>query len=83
MFHVLIVCMVLCSRFITVTSSDPVCLLPASPGWCQGDANVTTRWYWNMFARTCFGFPYLGCGGNSNNFKTKDDCLRTCTTTKS
>ena len=66
-------------KLSSTCSCISVCLLPALYGWCQGDTmHVTTRWYWDMFAHTCFGFPYEGCGGNSNNFKTKEDCLRKC-----
>jgi len=38
------------------------------------------RWYYNMDSSKCEEFLYGGCGGNKNNFKTKDECEGNCTT---
>ncbi|KPJ06363.1 hypothetical protein RR48_14102 [Papilio machaon] len=28
--------------------------------------------------RTCKRYLYSGCGGNQNNFQTRDECFKTC-----
>ncbi|XP_058567764.1 tissue factor pathway inhibitor [Neofelis nebulosa] len=51
------------------------CLTPADRGLCQ--ANVS-RFYYNSVIGKCRPFKYSGCGGNENNFTSKNACLRTC-----
>ncbi|XP_046557894.1 kunitz-type serine protease inhibitor 2-like [Haliotis rubra] len=58
-----------------IDSYDIVCLLPPVSGHCHG---AESRYYFDMFQSKCLIFPYSGCGGNSNNFKTEDECLKLC-----
>ena len=36
------------------------------------------RWYYDYYSKQCKPFDYYGCGGNKNNFKTKDSCEKYC-----
>ncbi|CAG9535954.1 unnamed protein product [Cercopithifilaria johnstoni] len=53
---------------------DP-CRMPVSRG--NGNA-VLNRWYYNMQSQICVNFVYSGQGGNSNNFRTREDCTEAC-----
>ena len=35
-------------------------------------------WYFNSKTGECEDFEYIGCGGNENNFPTKEECRRVC-----
>ena len=50
-------------------------MLPKVPGPCRGRF---PRYYYNSCTGKCESFIYGGCQGNSNNFKTKTDCYKTC-----
>uniref|UniRef100_A0A7M4ELU5 BPTI/Kunitz inhibitor domain-containing protein n=1 Tax=Crocodylus porosus TaxID=8502 RepID=A0A7M4ELU5_CROPO len=52
-----------------------VCKLQSDPGLCKA---LVPRWFHNPQARKCESFNYGGCGGNGNNFKTEEACLRLC-----
>lgn len=51
------------------------CLSPADSGLCQANEK---RFYFNSAIGKCRQFKYTGCGGNSNNFTTKRECVRAC-----
>ncbi|XP_039198328.1 kunitz/BPTI-like toxin [Crotalus tigris] len=51
------------------------CYLPAKPGPCQA---FIPRFYYNPTSNKCQKFIYGGCGGNDNNFGTRDQCHYTC-----
>ncbi|XP_055956010.1 actinia tenebrosa protease inhibitors [Patella vulgata] len=51
------------------------CHLPVVAGKCQAYFH---RFYFNSSTQSCKEFIYGGCGGNSNNFKTKTECEMTC-----
>lgn len=51
------------------------CHLPADIGEC---GNYATRWYWDTRYKRCNQFYYGGCGGNSNNFQTQEECESEC-----
>uniref|UniRef100_A0AAF5PS51 BPTI/Kunitz inhibitor domain-containing protein n=2 Tax=Wuchereria bancrofti TaxID=6293 RepID=A0AAF5PS51_WUCBA len=53
---------------------DP-CRMPVSIG--NGNA-VLNRWYYNTQSQICVNFVYSGQGGNSNNFRTREDCIKAC-----
>ncbi|MCP9260627.1 Kunitz/Bovine pancreatic trypsin inhibitor domain protein [Dirofilaria immitis] len=53
---------------------DP-CRMPVSRG--NGNA-VLNRWYYNTQSQICVNFVYSGQGGNSNNFRTREDCIEAC-----
>ena len=50
-------------------------LLASQTGMCRA---ALPRFFFNSETGSCESFLYGGCGGNSNNFDTKDDCLNSC-----
>jgi hypothetical protein len=44
-------------------------------GPCDG---AFPRWYFNAKSGECEMFSYGGCGGNENNFETKEACAKEC-----
>nr|D5J9Q8.1 RecName: Full=Kunitz-type serine protease inhibitor isoform 5; Flags: Precursor [Bungarus flaviceps flaviceps]ADF50029.1 kunitz-type serine protease inhibitor isoform 5 [Bungarus flaviceps] len=60
-----------------VSSKDrpKYCNLPPEPGPCHGRKFA---FYYHPASNKCKEFVYGGCGGNDNNFKTKDKCQRAC-----
>ncbi|XP_041351682.1 kunitz-type serine protease inhibitor-like [Gigantopelta aegis] len=52
-----------------------ICLAKPDPGQCLG---YIPSYYWDPALRRCEQFVYGGCGGNSNNFSTKEACESTC-----
>lgn len=54
-----------------------VCKEPMSVGHCRG---YEERWFYEWAKSTCEPFGFSGCGGNGNNFRTRDHCLRACVT---
>lgn len=56
-------------------SSSDICNQERKPGRCMA---IFPRWYYNSAWKNCTKFIYGGCQGNKNNFKTKDECERTC-----
>ncbi|XP_076360877.1 papilin-like isoform X2 [Tachypleus tridentatus] len=51
------------------------CSLPQDAGFCTGNF---IRYYYDTSRQGCEPFTYGGCGGNENNFKTKQLCESTC-----
>uniref|UniRef100_A0A8B9V8B8 BPTI/Kunitz inhibitor domain-containing protein n=1 Tax=Anas zonorhyncha TaxID=75864 RepID=A0A8B9V8B8_9AVES len=51
------------------------CHLPAAPGPCGGRK---LHFFYNITSGRCGTFPYGGCGGNPNNFRTRAECHRAC-----
>nr|ACR78499.1 putative serine protease inhibitor 373 [Drysdalia coronoides] len=60
-----------------VSSKDrpDFCHLPHETGPCKAKIQA---FYYNPIYDTCLKFIYGGCEGNANNFKTIDECKRTC-----
>lgn len=56
-----------------------MCTQAPSHGGCS--ANFL-RWYFNVHVASCSWFTYGGCGGNENNFRTREECETTCITSK-
>ncbi|XP_060916079.1 tissue factor pathway inhibitor 2 [Labrus mixtus] len=52
-----------------------VCLLQVDEGPCRGDIE---RYYYNTITQKCEIFYYGGCQGNANNFKSFQECQKTC-----
>ncbi|KAH3892698.1 hypothetical protein DPMN_016823 [Dreissena polymorpha] len=52
-----------------------VCAMPEEGGNCLA---YIQNWRYDSTAGNCVQFVYGGCGGNSNNFKTKEECERFC-----
>jgi len=44
-------------------------------GICPG---VVPRFYFNKVLGRCELFSYGGCGGNTNNFETQEECVAHC-----
>ncbi|KAH6925912.1 hypothetical protein HPB50_011879 [Hyalomma asiaticum] len=55
--------------------TNPACLLPPDRGMCSG---YFSRFFYDATFRTCQSFVYGGCGGNSNNFASLDQCYEAC-----
>ncbi|XP_043560027.1 tissue factor pathway inhibitor-like [Chiloscyllium plagiosum] len=70
-------CLNACHRPKLLRSSD-------LPNFCmdtadKGDCNKSiTKYFYNESIGNCQAFTYSGCGGNRNNFKTKQLCRKTC-----
>ncbi|XP_075972782.1 spondin-1-like isoform X2 [Anticarsia gemmatalis] len=60
-----------------VTVPPEVCKLPMSVGYCRG---YEERWFYEWARGVCEPFGFSGCGGNANNFRTRDHCLQACRT---
>ncbi|KAG7321931.1 hypothetical protein KOW79_014789 [Hemibagrus wyckioides] len=56
-------------------SSTDNCLLEKAVGHCRA---AFPRFYYSVSDQTCKMFVYGGCGGNSNNFNTKEECENAC-----
>ena len=68
--------MLLCLFTITGVWGDDVnCSVGPAPGSC---ADNSLRWYYDMASDQCKPFIYGGCGGNTNNFKTQEQCEARC-----
>lgn len=51
------------------------CRVPKVVGRCRASFR---RWWYNATDGSCQQFVYGGCGGNDNNYLTKEDCLEKC-----
>jgi hypothetical protein len=51
------------------------CASKPKTGPCKADIQ---RYYFDKKKKNCKTFTYGGCGGNSNNYKTKQECFDTC-----
>ena len=49
--------------------------MPAVIGKCKGLVPV---WHYDNDKKSCQIFPYGGCDGNGNKFKTKEACEKLC-----
>ncbi|CAJ0608137.1 unnamed protein product, partial [Cylicocyclus nassatus] len=57
----------------------PRCLEPIEPGPCKG---FEIRYGYDKAAEKCTRFAYGGCGGNSNNFDSRERCEKMCVESK-
>ena len=51
------------------------CLKPKEQGTCRG---IFERFYYNVETETCEDFVFGGCGGNENNFLSREKCNTYC-----
>ncbi|XP_053302558.1 tissue factor pathway inhibitor 2 [Pleuronectes platessa] len=67
----------LVSSFYNVLALSPtdVCLLQVDEGPCR--ANIESYFY-NTITQKCEIFYYGGCQGNANNFRSYEQCQKTC-----
>lgn len=63
-----------------VCSVRDICHLPVDIGNCS---HSFTRYYFSPSAGECLPFPYSGCHGNANRFRTHHDCVIVCKHTES
>nr|XP_020767074.1 pancreatic trypsin inhibitor-like [Odocoileus virginianus texanus] len=56
-------------------SKPAFCMEPQSKGDCKA---MIMRYFHNAETGLCEQFSYGGCGGNRNNFLTKEECVKTC-----
>ncbi|TRZ03503.1 hypothetical protein DNTS_007030 [Danionella cerebrum] len=59
----------------TVSSPLAVCWAPARSGPCNAQL---PRWYFVAEKGRCAPFTFGGCGGNRNNFDSKEYCMAVC-----
>ena len=64
----------LTQEFGTTTELD-ICSQKKDAGICPGNV---PRFYFDKELGRCGLFSYGGCGGNSNNFGTQDECVAHC-----
>jgi hypothetical protein len=56
-------------------AGEDVCSLDEATGPCKA---AIPRWYFDATTGTCDRFIWGGCGGNANNFDTRDACRAAC-----
>ncbi|XP_072130536.1 kunitz-type protease inhibitor 2 isoform X1 [Mobula birostris] len=62
-------------RALSAEENKAYCYASAMTGRCRA---AFQRWYYEPAQEACLTFTYGGCGGNKNNFETKEDCLVAC-----
>uniref|UniRef100_A0A8C0JDG4 Tissue factor pathway inhibitor n=1 Tax=Chelonoidis abingdonii TaxID=106734 RepID=A0A8C0JDG4_CHEAB len=63
------------SMFLEPPPLPSLCMTPADRGLCKANEK---RFFYDHSTGRCHPFSYSGCGGNENNFTSKNSCLRTC-----
>ncbi|CAH1270979.1 CSMD1 [Branchiostoma lanceolatum] len=57
-------------------NASVVCGMPPA---VTGNCSLSlTRWTYHPHSEECLPFVYTGCGGNENNFLSRDHCLQSC-----
>ncbi|KAK7092348.1 uncharacterized protein [Littorina saxatilis] len=64
-----------CVHEHTVQVKSKLCEQAPSPGGCGAQFR---RWYYNVHMADCSWFTYGGCGGNDNNFRSREECEKVC-----
>ncbi|XP_067122223.1 papilin-like [Centruroides vittatus] len=64
-----------CQDTCQVVSAAVDCSSEPETGLCYASFR---RYYYDDESETCKEFVYGGCGGNGNNYRTKEECLKTC-----
>lgn len=54
------------------------CTKPPMEGESQCHNEEQMRFYYDHTVKTCNVFTFTGCGGNRNNFKTREECFKVC-----
>ncbi|CAD7079097.1 unnamed protein product [Hermetia illucens] len=70
--------LVLISIIVTALSGNvnrEICNQPEQSGSCMA---YKSRFRYKSDTNECIQFIYSGCGGNSNNFLTKESCEEAC-----
>merc|ERR1719193_2401740 len=63
------------SPVAALAKAKRVCMAPAVTGRCRARID---RIAFDVEKRACVPFVYGGCGGNDNNFLSREKCLETC-----
>ncbi|CAG7733733.1 unnamed protein product, partial [Allacma fusca] len=67
---------------VLVFGTSEKCLLPPSSGTCDPSSvngtGIQTKFYYSAINFNCAEFPYSDCGGNANNFDTREECMSEC-----
>uniref|UniRef100_A0A8C5EKF4 BPTI/Kunitz inhibitor domain-containing protein n=1 Tax=Gouania willdenowi TaxID=441366 RepID=A0A8C5EKF4_GOUWI len=63
---------------VIIRKSTDRCLEPMSEGTCS---DYVLLWYFHDPSGACRPFVYSGCGGNQNQFPSKQECQALCGTT--
>ncbi|XP_039264911.2 papilin-like isoform X1 [Styela clava] len=66
-----------CGFFLgsTIAANNPYCSYPKDRGPCKA---AIDRYYFNFVTKKCEMFPYGGCKGNGNNFRSIGECQQEC-----
>ncbi|KAA8585978.1 hypothetical protein FQN60_007547 [Etheostoma spectabile] len=65
-----------CQEYCSPRKTVPVlCLDPLDKGRCSASI---PRYYYNTATKMCEEFIYSGCGGSSNNFVSRHNCMDVC-----
>lgn len=60
---------------ISRRGTENICSLPEASGDCD---EMLNRYRWNSELEECVKFSWSGCGGNNNNFASKEKCNNRC-----
>ena len=64
-----------CSHKKQILEATKICKQKIETGSCS---EKLARWGFDEESHQCRPFYYSGCGGNQNNFKTREECHNTC-----
>ena len=67
--------MICCKCFQIPPNILAICRLAKQPGPCKANMH---RFYYDAASKQCKKFSFGGCGGNGNNFETKEQCDARC-----
>lgn len=64
-----------CALCLMFPAVPVLCLDPLDKGKCSASI---PRFYYNKATKMCEEFIYSGCGGSSNNFVSRQNCMDVC-----
>ena len=73
-----------CKHEVIRVQSQITCSLPKVVGQClenEAGPKAFAKWYFDRTNKVCQPFYFSGCGGNENNFGTREECETTCPNT--
>ncbi|KAH9515020.1 hypothetical protein Btru_021689 [Bulinus truncatus] len=73
-------CLGAAERKVNQEGKASKCLLSPEVGPCKAQLS---RYHYDQSSDTCSNFMYGGCGGNENNFQTREECEEVCTRNRS